>query len=212
MNRFLMSVLVLVAVAFGAMPAKAVTIGYDTSGSAANVVLFPTSSGDIAINSAFNLTETLVFGNTSNGHYGEAITYIPFSVSTAGFLSATVTDLNVSNPSAVPLEWLTLSLYEYTGGGYSYLGCAGGSSLCTLDAYDSDPPVASIYSALVAGTQYLLQVGFGLCGCTGDFGGIQLTVAATPIPPAMLMFLSALLGMGALGWRRRELGAEVAAQ
>jgi len=203
MNRLLMSVLFLVVLALGAMPAHAVTITYGTSGSAAQVFLNPTSSGDIALNDTFSLTEQLIFGDTSNGHYGEAITYIPFTVSTNAFLSATVSDLTLSNPSAIPLEWLTLSLYEYTGGGFTYLGCSGGSSLCTLDAYDSDPPVASIYSALVAGTQYLLQVGFGLCGCSGDFGGIQLTVATTPIPPAILMFMSALLGMGGLVWRRR---------
>jgi hypothetical protein len=114
-----------------------------------------------------------------------------------------VTDLNVSNPSAKPLEWLSLALYEYTGSGTSYLSC-GSSSLCTLEAYDADPPVASIYSALVAGTQYLLRVGFGLCGCSGDFGGIQLTVSTTPIPPAMLLFASALLGLGGVAWRRRR--------
>jgi hypothetical protein len=53
-------------------------------------------------------------------------------------------------------------------------------------------------------------VGFGLCGCSGSFGGIQLTVAATPIPPAMLLFLSALLGMGGVAWRRRQPAEAVA--
>jgi hypothetical protein len=209
MKRILMAVLVLVAAAFGVTPAEAVTITYGTSGSNAQVFLNPTSSGDITANSNFNLTEQLVFGDTSNGHYGEAITYIPFTVSSAAFLSATVADLNMSNPAATPLEWLTLSLYEYTGSGFSYLGCGSGSSLCTLQAYDSDPPVASIYSALVAGTQYLLRVGFGLCGCTGEFGGIQLTVATTPIPPAILMFVSALFGMGGMVWRRRRAATTV---
>lgn len=208
MNRLLASVLLLLTLACGVAPAQAVTITYSTSGSNAQVFLNPTSSGDITLNSTFSLTEQLIFGDTSNGHYGEAITYIPFTVSGAAFLSATVVDLSVSNPAATPLEWLTLSLYEYTGGGFSYLGCGSGSSLCTLQAYDSDPPVASVYSALAAGTQYLLRIGFGLCGCTGEFGGIELTLA-TPIPPAILLFASALLGMGGLVWRRRR--TEVAA-
>ena len=56
----------------------------------------------------------------------------------------------------------------------------------------------------MAGTQYLLRVGFGLCGCTGDYGGINLTVATTPIPPAILLFVSALLGMAGMAWRRRS--------
>jgi hypothetical protein len=212
MNRLLMSMLVLVAVALGAMPAKAVTITYSTSGSNAQVFLTPTSSGDIGYppNNTFNLTEQLTFGNTSGGHYGQAFTYIPFTVSSSGFMTATVSDLHLSNPSAKPLDWLSLALYEYTGSGMSYLGCGSGSSLCTLEQYDADPPVASIYSALVAGTQYLLRVGFGLCGCSGSFGGIQLTVAATPIPPAMLLFLSALLGMGGVAWRRRQPAEAVA--
>jgi hypothetical protein len=206
MKRFLMSMLVLVAVAFGAMPAKAVTITYSTSGSNAQVFLTPTSSGDISFpgHSTFNLTEKLTFGNTSGGHYGEAYTFIPFTVSATALLSATVADLHLSNPGAKPLEWLSLALYAYTGTGTSYLGCGSGSSLCTLEQYDGAPPSASIYSTLVAGTQYLLRVGFGLCGCSGTFGGIQLTVATTPIPPAMLLFASALLGMGGVAWRRRR--------
>lgn len=204
MTRLLTSLLVLMAIALGATSAQAVTITYSTSGSDAQVFLNPTSSGDITANSTFDLTEHLIFGDTSNGGYGEAITYIPFTVSSAAFLSATVSDLSLSNPSALPLEWLTLSLYEYTGGGLSYLGCGNGSSLCALEAYDSDPPVASIYAALSAGTQYLLRIGFGLCGCAGEFGGIQLTVATTPIPPAILLFVTGLLGMGGLAWRRHD--------
>lgn len=207
MKRLLMSTLVLVAVAFGAMPAKAVPITYSTSGSNAQVFLTPTSSGDISYpgDSTFNLAEKLTFGDTSGGnHYGQAFTFIPFTVSAPARLKATVTDLSLSNPDAKPLEWLSLALYAYTGSGMSYLACGSGSSLCTLEQYDADPPVASIYSALVAGTQYLLRVGFGLCGCSDDFGGIQLTVTTTPIPPAMLLFVSALLGMGGVAWRRRR--------
>jgi len=208
MNRLLMSMLVLIAAALGAIPASATIIDpltYTTSGSNAQVFLTPSSSGDISFpdNNTFNLTEKLKFGNTSGGHYGQLFTYIPFTVAGSGFLSATVTDLHVSNPSAKPLTWLSLALYEYTGSG-TYLGCGSGSSLCTLEAYDADPPTASISAALVAGTQYLLRVGFGLCGCSGQFGGIQLTVATTPIPPAVLMFLSSLFGIGALGWRHRK--------
>jgi len=202
MKRFLISMVVLAVTAFGALPAKAVTITYSTSGSVAEVFLTPTSSGDIALNQIFNLAEQLAFGDTSSGAYGQAFTYIPFTVSSAAFLSATVTDLSVSDAAAKPLEWLSLALYEYTGSNYTSCGKSG--SLCTLDAYDADPPVASIYAALTAGTQYLLRVGFGLCGCTGEYGGINLTVATTPIPPAALMFLTALLGMGALVWHRHR--------
>ena len=204
MKRFWMSMLVLFAAVLGVSPAQAVTITYSTSGSNAQVFLTPNSSGDITYpNSTFTLSEVLTFGDTSGGHYGQAFTYIPFVVSGPAFLNATVSDLSLSDPNAKPLEWLTLELFEYTGAGTAYLGCVYGGSLCTLDERDVDPPVASIYSALVAGTQYLLKVGFGLCGCAGEYGGIDLTVATTPIPPAILLFVSALLGMGGVAWRRR---------
>jgi hypothetical protein len=204
MKRLLISMLFLLAVALGAMPANAVTITYSTSGSKAEVFLTPTSSGNVGYppGTVFNLSERLDFGDTSDGHYGQAFTYIPFTVSAPGFISATVNDLNLTDPNAKPLEWLSIALYEYTGP--SFLVCSSGSSLCSLDQYDADAPTASISAALVVGTQYLLRVGFGLCGCTGQYGGIDLTVAATPIPPAMLLFGSALLALGSVGWRRRQ--------
>jgi hypothetical protein len=208
MNRFLTAMLVLVAVAWGGMPAKAVTLTYSTSGSNAEVFLTPTSTGDIGFppNSTFNLTEVLDFGDTSHGHYGQAYTYIPFTVTKSGFITATVNDLSLTDSNAKPLEWLSLALFEYSDP-TKYTKCSTANSLCTLDQYDADPPTVSISAALAAGTKYLLKVGFGLCGCTDQYGGIKLTVATTPIPPAMLLFLSALLGMGGVAWRRRTVGA-----
>jgi len=206
MNRLLMALLVLTVTALGGMPANAVTISYDTSGSNAQVFLTPTSTGDIGYppNSVFTLKEVLTFGNTSGGHYGESYAYIPFSVAANAFISATVNDLSLTDAGAKSLMWLTLTLFEYTGAGNPVLDCSSGSVLCTELAYDPDPPTASIAAALEAGTQYLLRVGFGLCGCTGQYGGIDLTVATTPIPPAMLLFISALMGMGGMALQRRR--------
>ena len=203
MNRLLMSLLVLAVVALGAMPAKAVTITYDTSGSNTKVLLTPTSTGDITFpsNSTFTLSEKLTFLKKG---YGESYAYIPFSVAANAFLSATVDDLHLTDSNAKPLEWLDIALIQYTGAGDPVFDCASGSGLCSLLEFDSTPPTASIASALVAGTQYLLRVGFGLCGCTGQYGGINLTVATTPIPPALLLFMSALLGMGGVAWQRRR--------
>jgi hypothetical protein len=209
MNRLLMSLLVLVVVAFGAMPAKAVTITYDTSGSNTKVLLTPTSTGDISYpwDSTFTLSEKLTFVKKG---YGESYTYIPFSVAANAFLSATVNDMHLTDSNAKPLEWMDITLFAYTGSGDSVLDCASGSGLCSLLEFDSTKPTSSIASALVAGTQYLLRVGFGLCGCTGQYGGINLTVATTPIPPALLLFMSALLGMGGVAWQRRRSAEAVA--
>jgi hypothetical protein len=203
MNRLLMSLLVLVAVTLGALPAKAVTITYDTSGSNTQVFLTPTSTGDISFpwDSTFTLSEKLTFGKKG---YGESYAYIPFSVAANAYLSATVSDMHLTDSNAKPLEWMDITLFAYTGSGNLLLDCASGSSLCSLLEFDATQPTASIASALVAGTQYLLRVGFGLCGCSGQYGGINLTVATTPIPPALLLFMSALLGMGGIGWQRRR--------
>ena len=209
MNRLLMSLLVMVVVTLGAMPAKAVTITYDTSGSNTKVFLTPTSTGDISFpaNSTFTLSEKLTFGKKG---YGESYAYIPFSVAANAFLSATVSDMHLTDSKAKPLEWMDITLFAYTGSGNPVLDCASGSALCSLLEFDSTKPTSSIASALVAGTQYLLRVGFGLCGCTGQYGGIDLTVATTPIPPALLLFMSALLGMGGMAWQRRRAAEAVA--
>jgi len=203
MNRLLMSLLVMVVVTLGAMPAKAVTITYDTSGSNTQVFLTPKSTGDITYpwDSTFTLSEKLAFAKKG---YGESYAYIPFSVAVNAYLSATVSDMHLTDPNAKALKWMDITLFAYTGSGDPVLDCAGGSGLCSLLEFDSTKPTSSIASALVAGTQYLLRVGFGLCGCAGGYGGINYTVATTPLPPALLLFISALLGMGGVAWRRRS--------
>ncbi len=107
----------------------------------------------------------------------------------------------MSDAGAKPLEWLSLSLFTYTG--TKYTNC-GTSVLCTLQEYDSTPPSASIVAGLVAGTQYLLKIGFGICGCSGDYGGIKLAVSTTPVPPALLLFLTGIGGFAGLALRRRR--------
>src|SRR5690242_16918185 len=157
MKRLLKSVLVLVAVAWGAISAQAATIPtYSTSGSNAEVFHTPTVSGDISgLNSVFNLKEVLELGDTSGGHYGQEYIYIPFVASADMDLTATATDLNVSDSGAVPLKWLSLALYSYTGS--KFTNC-GSSALCSLIDYASTPPDATVFGSLVAGTQYLLKV------------------------------------------------------
>jgi len=56
------------------------------------------------------------------------------------------------------------------------------------------------YAGLVTGTTYLLAIIGYACSC----GGYQatLSLAATPIPAALVMFLTALGGLGFFGWKR----------
>src|SRR3569623_3458182 len=99
MNRLLMSLLVLVAMAVGVMPAKAVTITYDTSGSNVGVLSTPSSTGDITYpwDSVFTLSEQLTLKKKG---YGESFTYIPFTVDANAFINATVDDLHLTNSKA----------------------------------------------------------------------------------------------------------------
>jgi hypothetical protein len=60
-------------------------------------------------------------------------------------------------------------------------------------------------NGLLAGILYTLHVaGFTGAGFSGYGGTITFTqVAATPLPPALLMFATSLVGLGAFGYRRR---------
>jgi hypothetical protein len=206
MNSLKSMFVVVAGFLLSALSAQAATVNptYSTSGSNAEVFLTPTGAGSISYpsNSTYTLNEVLTFGDTSNGHYGQSYTYIPFTVAANAFITVTVNDLHLTDASAKALQWLSVGLFHYNPG-TSFLACRPGG-LCSLDAYDADPPTVSISSALLAGTQYLLRIGFGLCGCSGQYGGINLTVATTPIPPAMMLFVSALLGLGGVGWQRRR--------
>ncbi|HEY4089535.1 MAG TPA: hypothetical protein VGM43_26595 [Bryobacteraceae bacterium] len=77
----------------------------------------------------------------------------------------------------------------------------------TLESYT--PTVQTIGSAviysfasLLTGKQYFLDLGGKYKGLFNQYGG-QISVAATPIPPALLLFVTALGGLGFVGYRRK---------
>jgi hypothetical protein len=63
---------------------------------------------------------------------------------------------------------------------------------------------AVIYSfaGLLTGKQYFLDLGGKYNGAFNQYGG-QINVAATPIPPALLLFVTAIGGLGLVGYRRK---------
>jgi hypothetical protein len=61
-------------------------------------------------------------------------------------------------------------------------------------------------NSLAVGTTYYLRI-FGVLPSGGDghfTGTLQTAVAATPVPPALLLFLTGLGGLGFTGWRRAQ--------
>jgi hypothetical protein len=71
-----------------------------------------------------------------------------------------------------------------------------------LQVLDPTNTVAS-FNNLLAGVQYTLHItGTALAG--GIYAGQINFSAVTPIPPSVLLFATALVGLGAFGYRRRS--------
>ena len=205
---------VLAALVLGAASAQASAITdpiiYDSSNSAAKVQVVTVANGDLDNGSTFTLVDALKFKSIAGGTYGELITYIPISVISSSTLSVQISDLlgttigtnMVANKSP---EWFRAQLFTYDPTTTDYSDC--NQSLCSLVPGTTRTSLgASIIADLVAGTNYLLKIGFGICGCTGTIGGIQLaaTLTATPIPPSLLLLLTALLSVGGTAWLRAK--------
>jgi hypothetical protein len=85
-------------------------------------------------------------------------------------------------------------------------GGPSGTFLQSLSISGTDP-VTTVLNLI--GTQFTLKMAswdFGVTNVNFD----QVAVAATPIPAALPLFASALGGLGLLGWRRKQAGAQAA--
>jgi hypothetical protein len=77
----------------------------------------------------------------------------------------------------------------------------------SIKIFDSSNTEVVLTSLLNAGSLYTFHVlGNVLAGKTGFFAGTA-TFAEAPIPPALLLFGTALGGLGFAGWRRKQAGA-----
>jgi hypothetical protein len=66
----------------------------------------------------------------------------------------------------------------------------------------------SLTTFLAAGQTQTLQIVYGNpSGPVGAFPSINFQVSAVPVPPALLLFVSGLAGLGAISRRRRKVGA-----
>jgi hypothetical protein len=122
----------------------------------------------------------------SRGTFSDTIN---FTLSTASAISGAVWDLavlplsNLSNLK-ISIDGTSLALNAGHGGAYT------GAVLASLAAGDHSFTITGRANGLVGGA-YLFKVA-------------ATAVAATPIPPALLMFGTALAGLGVAGWRRRK--------
>jgi hypothetical protein len=74
-------------------------------------------------------------------------------------------------------------------------------SAFTLQLFDPSNAPVSLSSDLAANILYTLKItGTALAG--GIYAG-QVNFSAVPVPPALLLFATALVGLGAVGYRRR---------
>lgn len=137
--------------------------------------------------------------NSSNDSFGGAVAFftptpvsdqIAFHLSTESFVSGSLVNL----PFSVTLPFFgTFAILDITGLAAEYNG-----SPLTLDASGN----FSIAGALAAG-DYLIDISGMTAGIIGGVYHIALNASQTPIPGALLLFLTAMGGMGLVGLRRR---------
>jgi hypothetical protein len=105
-----------------------------------------------------------------------------------------------TNPSTIPTHpFIHVALFQTGGGGLLYHEEIKFDGNISIDL----PTVLANLPASPSGTSYLLKVMAFLGVEGGDIAG-TFTLSAVPIPPALLLFGSALVGLGLFSRRRRE--------
>ena len=104
---------------------------------------------------------------------------------------------------------------------FHYLGSAVDISSFSLDLYSTSAPLTSLghfedptgvevafsYLSLAAGDYFFHLTGGITPGSGGGVYQYQFQVSEVPIPPALLLFATALGGMALFGYRRRNMQA-----
>ncbi len=117
---------------------------------------------------------------------------VPFS-HTFTFNSNFTGDVKFDVDTSNPVNGVRDLLFSWTTG-------SGNSYLFTDNAGVEDTTMTPFWEAMVSGQQYVLTV-------TGTFFGdsnYSIGVSAVPLPPAVIAFSTAMLGVGFLARRRRK--------
>jgi hypothetical protein len=226
----------LVAVAFTASPGSATTLPittqingpYNLVGADSVTILAPPAAGSTGATSSGNYFDYLFEFSTSQNSYitatvgpvgGSAFSemHMQFYDGTAPtgpdnslFTGADITAFDPTNPNLIDTgpdaDWKTSgSIGQPSGGGPALPSGAAG----VLEPTGVDPVSNQPYHLLSLSGTYFLRV-FGILDPSAtEFAlstTISTTVAATPIPAALPLFLTALGGLG-LAARRRKMAA-----
>ena len=96
---------------------------------------------------------------------------------------------------------VTVTLVNQVFGAFNIGSFLASSGSFTLT---QGPAGTFTYSGLLAAADYLISVSGNVLGSDGGLYKITVAAATTPIPGALLLFGTALGGMGFVGFRRRR--------
>jgi hypothetical protein len=182
-------------------PARADTITFD----AAQGIDFPTSYTE----QGYSFTTSspfLVLNNNSYSGHGDPTDQDASDASGVLEVVSEPYDINISRVGGGAFNFGSLKLGDADGQGesipmlvtFNYVG--GGTS---QQSFSTDF-LASLQTFVFNQTN-LLSVSFKNTDASGfQIDDVEMTVAATPVPPAVAMFMTALAGLGFAGWRRNK--------
>ena len=182
----------------------------------------PSYSMTVPVNTPFAGSSDQIFGNGDSGTFGvqlgagDSSFFIEFQVASSGTVSfgagnegAALADVDISGVSLVntgtgnPVLPASAPVIFSEGAGQNNPSPFGGQ-------LHSDAFFAS-FAGLVSGTTYKLLVDVEVFDTSGvpfgapfDFFTGQISFNVVPIPPALLLFASGLLGLGILSRRRKR--------
>jgi hypothetical protein len=123
-------------------------------------------------------------------HHGSIFSLSNFTDSSLKFTLSDAADVTL-NLAGLGIQGLKFSL---NGGAFTSVA---GNILLSGGSFDLGNLVAST-------SAYVITFKGKVSLFSGSLFGSVVAVAATPIPPALLMFLTALGGLGFVGWRRHQ--------
>jgi hypothetical protein len=140
--------------------------------------------------------------------FGERANAASFSLSgSAPMLPSLTFALNDVNPGTVAFSLNSPVAYSFSYSLCTNVACTAPSIIDSLSGIRTG--LLSLTASLVANTTYYLQFAFNSLTSQNVAYSLNVSyqVAATPIPAALLLFVSALGGLGFAGYRRRKLSA-----